>query len=108
VRSPGGLLRWTLLKRPLLTLGRIGLAAWAVSRLLRDDFSFAGKSVLITGGSRGLGLAIARRIVAEGGRVALLARDEDELHRACAELRVLGGEALPLPCDLLDRGQSLG
>ena len=92
----------------LLTLGGIGLASWAVSRLLRDDFSFAGKSVLITGGSRGLGLDIARRIAAEGGRVALLARDEDELAAACTELRALGGEAFAVPCDLLDRGQSLG
>jgi NAD(P)-dependent dehydrogenase (short-subunit alcohol dehydrogenase family) len=92
----------------LLACGGIGLAGWAVSRLLRDDFSFAGKSVLITGGSRGLGLTIARRIAAEGGRVALIARDEAELLRACAELRALGGEALPVPCDLLDRGQSLG
>ena len=92
----------------LLTLGGIGVAAWTVSRLLRDDFSFAGKSVLITGGSRGLGLAIARKIAAEGGRVALLARDEEELRHACKELRTLGGEALAVPCDLLDRGQSLG
>jgi NAD(P)-dependent dehydrogenase (short-subunit alcohol dehydrogenase family) len=92
----------------LFTLGGVGLATWAISRLLRDDFSFAGKSVLITGGSRGLGLAIARRIALEGGRLALLARDDDELARACAELRALGAEALPLPCDLLDRGQSLG
>ena len=92
----------------LLTLGGIGLASWAVSRLLRDDFSFAGKSVLITGGSRGLGLAIARKIAAEGGRLALLARDEDELAAACTELRALGGEAFAVPCDLLDRGQSLG
>jgi NAD(P)-dependent dehydrogenase (short-subunit alcohol dehydrogenase family) len=90
-----------------LTLGGIGVAAWTVSRLARSEFSFAGKSAVITGGSRGLGLAIARKITAEGGRVALLARDEVELARACAELRALGGEALPVPCDLLDRGQSL-
>src|SRR5439155_23388894 len=82
----------------LLVLGGIGLATWAVSRLVRSDFSFAGRSVLITGGSRGLGLAIARKIVAEGGRVALLARDEAELQRASAELRALGGEAFPVPC----------
>jgi short-subunit dehydrogenase len=92
----------------LLTLGGISLAAWTVSRLMRSDFSFAGKSVVITGGSRGLGLAIARQIAQEGGRLALLARDEKELARACAELRALGGEALAVPCDLLDRGQSLG
>ncbi len=91
-----------------LTLGGLGLAAWAISRSFRGDFSFAGKSVLITGGSRGLGLAIARQIAAEGGRLALLARDEEELASACRELRTLGGEAFAVPCDLLDRGQSLG
>ena len=79
----------------LLTLGGIGLASWAVSRLLRDDFSFAGKSVLITGGSRGLGLDIARRIAAEGGRVALLARDEDELAAWYAQWRLPCMQKMP-------------
>lgn len=92
----------------LLTLGGIGLGTWAVSRLVRSTFSFAGKSVLITGGSRGLGLTIARQLATEGARLALLARDQDELNRACAELRGLGGEAFGVPCDLLDRAQSLG
>jgi NAD(P)-dependent dehydrogenase (short-subunit alcohol dehydrogenase family) len=96
------------MKRTLLTLGGIGLATWAAVRLARKDFSFAGKVVIITGGSRGLGLAIARRLAKEGARLALFARDEDELARACAQLRELGGEALAVPCDLLDRGQSLG
>jgi NAD(P)-dependent dehydrogenase (short-subunit alcohol dehydrogenase family) len=96
-------------KRSLLvTLGGIGLATWAVSRLGRNDFSFAGKCVLITGGSRGLGLTIARQLAAQGARVALLARDENELRRACAQLRELGGEAFAVPCDLLDRERSLG
>lgn len=92
----------------LFALGSAGLVIWSAARLLRGNFSFAGKSVLITGGSRGLGLAIARQIVAEGGRVALLARDEGELRRACAQLRDLGGQALAVPCDLLQRDQSLG
>lgn len=91
----------------LLTLGGIGLGTFAVSRLSKSSWTFAGKAVLITGGSRGLGLTIARLIAAEGGRLALLARDEDELQSACAELRELGGEAIAMPCDLLDRGQSL-
>ncbi len=92
----------------LLTLGGIGLGTWAVSRLVRSDYSFMGKSVVITGGSRGLGLTIARRIAMEGARIALLARDKDELDTACRELRGIGAEALAVPCDLLDRGQSLG
>jgi len=96
------------MKRALLTLGGIGLATWAALRLAGKDFSFAGKVVIITGGSRGLGLAIARRLAKEGARLALLARDENELARACTQLHELGGEALAVPCDLLDRGQSLG
>ncbi len=92
----------------LLTLGGIGLASWAIARTWRSDVSFAGRVVIVTGGSRGLGLMIARRLAAEGARLALFARDEDELASACAELRELGGEALAVPCDLLDRDQSLG
>jgi len=91
-----------------LTLGGIGLATWFVSRLVRGEYSFAGKTVVITGGSRGLGLTIARLIAREGGRLALLARNEDELAQACEELRGLGGEAIAVSCDLLDRNQSLG
>ena len=97
------------MKRSLfLVLGGVGLAGWTISRWLRSDYSFTNKTVVITGGSRGLGLTIARRIAAEGGRVALLARDEDELARACDELRKLGGDPMPVSCDLLDRTQSLG
>jgi NAD(P)-dependent dehydrogenase (short-subunit alcohol dehydrogenase family) len=90
------------------TLGGIGLAVWGVGRLLREEFSFTGKSVLITGGSRGLGLTIARQLAMEGARLALVARDEAELAQACDELRGIGGDAIAVPCDLLDRAQSLG
>src|SRR5450432_1012096 len=92
----------------LFVLASAGLAAWGISRLLGEDFSFAGKCVVITGGSRGLGLTIARRLAREGARLALLARDEKELKRACLELEDLGAEAIGVPVDLLDREQSLG
>ena len=88
-----------------LALGGIALASWGVRRLNAAQFSFAGKVCLITGGSRGLGLVLARQIVAEGGRVALLARDLDELRRAHDELVQRGGDVAVVPCDLLDRGQ---
>ena len=52
---------------------------------------FAGRTALITAASRGIGLAIARRIIAEGGRVGITARDEDTLRRAVASL---GGDAV--------------
>jgi len=68
-------------------------------------FSFREKVVLITGGSRGLGLEIARQVCERSGRVAILARDPNELAVARADLAARGGEALTLQCDLLDAAQ---
>ena len=58
-----------------------GFTMWAGLRLLRQSraCSLRGKSVLITGGSRGLGLVLARELLAEGARIAICARDEREL-----------------------------
>ncbi|MGC4080795.1 MAG: SDR family NAD(P)-dependent oxidoreductase [Vicinamibacterales bacterium] len=63
----------------LATIG--GVALW-LERRSRRRFDFAGKVVLITGGSRGLGLVLARGLVEKGARVALMARQRDELDRA--------------------------
>ncbi len=94
-------------KRSLaLALGSVALAGWAVGRALEQRFSFAGKVCLITGGSRGLGLVLARQICRQGGRVALLARDVDELRRASDELAENGCDVATIPCDLLDRQQT--
>lgn len=65
-------------------------------------YDLAGRSVLITGGSRGLGLVLARRLTALDCRVAICARDEDELARARHDLDNRGGEVLPIVCDLTD------
>src|SRR5437763_12256644 len=81
------------------------LGAWLASRAWCSRFSFAGKVALISGGSRGLGLILARQISSEGGKVALLARDADELERAKAELTMRGGEVLAVQCDLFERSQ---
>lgn len=89
---------------PLAAAGA-ALALWGVSRALAPRFSFAGKVCLITGGSRGLGLVLARQICGQGGRVALLARDPDELRRAHDELAANGCDVAVIPCDLLERGQ---
>ena len=90
----------------LLALGGLALAGYAISRTTRRTCSFAGKVVLITGGSRGLGFVLARQFCAEGARVALLARDPDELATARDQLVQRGGNVLTLPCDLLDRAQT--
>ncbi len=72
--------------------------------LLREKVSFEGRTVLLTGGSRGLGLVLARQFLSEGARVILCAREEVELSRARDELESLG-EVLALPCDVSDRVQ---
>lgn len=66
---------------------------------------YRNKVALITGGSRGLGLQIARELCAHGGKVVLLARDENELAQAKSELDRSGTEVLTISCDLSDTAQ---
>jgi NAD(P)-dependent dehydrogenase (short-subunit alcohol dehydrogenase family) len=61
---------------------------------------FAGRVVVITGGSRGLGLVLARRFRAKGARVALLARNDEELRRAAWSLDPNKRNVLPVVCDV--------
>ncbi|HYR21891.1 MAG TPA: SDR family oxidoreductase [Chthoniobacterales bacterium] len=68
-------------------------------------FSYRDKVALISGGSRGLGLEIAKQICARGGKVALLARDNDELARAKSDLERFKTEVLTTQCDLLETAQ---
>lgn len=65
----------------------------------RRVFSFGGKVVVITGGSRGLGLVMARQLAAEGARLVLIARDTDELVRAAQQISSVT-EVLAIPCDV--------
>lgn len=70
--------------RRLLLAGVIG--AVAARRALRTPYDLTGKAVLITGGSRGLGLALAREFLGRGASVTLMARDAAELGRARGRL----------------------
>ena len=83
-------------------------AALVATRLSRARLaiSFEGRVVVITGGSRGLGLVMARLLVEEGARVVLLARDLAELDRARTELEACGrGEVMTLRCDVRRRAE---
>jgi len=71
-----------------------------LARKLWPRASFAGRVVLITGGSRGLGLVLARELVRRGARLAICARDDRELARAQTDLEARGGKVLAIPCDL--------
>jgi NAD(P)-dependent dehydrogenase (short-subunit alcohol dehydrogenase family) len=79
------------------------LAAAGLSRAGRT-ISFERKVVLIFGGSRGLGLVIARELAAEGAHLVLSARDEEELERARAEIAE-HSHVVVVPCDIRDRQQ---
>jgi NAD(P)-dependent dehydrogenase (short-subunit alcohol dehydrogenase family) len=58
------------------------------------------RTILITGGSRGLGLVMARQLVSAGARVAICGRDQDTLDRASDDLNRYGGPVLALRCDM--------
>lgn len=71
----------------------------------RRRYQFQNQVVLLTGGSRGLGLVLARQLARVGARLALCARDGAELARAAAELRGLGAEVFTCVCDVTQRDQ---
>ena len=71
--------------------------------------SLEGKRVFITGGSRGIGLAIAKKIAADGASIAIAAKTAEEnpklpgtTYSAAKEIEAAGGKALPLICDIRD------
>jgi NAD(P)-dependent dehydrogenase (short-subunit alcohol dehydrogenase family) len=80
-------------------------AALVAARLARarHAVSFEDRVVVITGGSRGLGLVLARQFAAEGARVVLLARDLGELERAREDLEARGAQVLTIRCDVRRR-----
>jgi NAD(P)-dependent dehydrogenase (short-subunit alcohol dehydrogenase family) len=71
------------------------------------DLQLTGKHVLVTGGSRGIGLACARAFLAEGARVSLVGRSRANLDAALAALKAEGHGATAYPCDLTDAGAAL-
>jgi short-subunit dehydrogenase len=72
-----------------------------VKRRSQPPVKLRDKVVLITGGSRGLGLAIAREFGKQGARLALCARDANELRNACQQLAMEGIEAVAFPADIV-------
>jgi len=62
-----------------------------------------GKSVLITGGSRGLGKALALQLAAKGAKVAIVARQKAELEEVVAEIKWNGGTAFGIVADVGDK-----
>lgn len=66
---------------------------------------FKDKVVLVTGGSKGIGRAIALAFAEQGSKVVITARGKDALDRVAEEIKAAGGEPLVLTCDVTDGGQ---
>jgi len=90
-------LRWLLLAGAFV-------GAQALARKTRPR-TLAGKNVLVTGGGRGLGLEIARVLVARGAHVAIVARDAAELERALEALREVAAPQVRLVAEVCDLSQ---
>jgi NAD(P)-dependent dehydrogenase (short-subunit alcohol dehydrogenase family) len=89
----------------LLAAGIVG-GALVARRWLKSGYSFRDRCVLITGGSRGLGLVLARQLAREGARLALCARDAEDLERAATDLQSrYRARPVTIACDVTERAQ---
>ena len=97
-------------QKRMLAIGAMGAGMVLAAQMWRrrDPYEFAGRSVVITGGSRGLGLVMARQLADEGARLTLVARDEGELQRAVDDLQTREplAEVLAAPADIRARYQA--
>lgn len=84
-------------------IGGLVLSRFALRAL--NKFKFKDKVVLITGGSRGLGLVMARQLVKQGAKVVVCARKEEELITSAEELSAETQNYLAIPCDITDKVQ---
>jgi len=86
--------------RRALSIAAAAAGAVLIARRWMPRASLRGRVVLITGGSRGLGLVLARRLARKGARIAICARDENELERAREDLAKHGADAFTVTCDV--------
>jgi NAD(P)-dependent dehydrogenase (short-subunit alcohol dehydrogenase family) len=69
------------------------------------DLGLSGRRAIVTGGSKGLGKAIAAELAAEGAAVVICSRNAAELEQTAAELAADGRKVTALPCDVTDAAQ---
>jgi NAD(P)-dependent dehydrogenase (short-subunit alcohol dehydrogenase family) len=91
-----------------LAAGALGVGAALLARSLRASrtIDFHGTSVVITGGSRGLGLLVARELGRQGARLTIAARDRAELDRARHDLEGRGIDATMVVCNVANRDEA--
>jgi NAD(P)-dependent dehydrogenase (short-subunit alcohol dehydrogenase family) len=93
----------TMLAASALTVGA-ALLTRGIRASRRIDFN--GCATLITGGSRGLGLLVARELGRQGARITIAARDQAELQRAREDLAARGIEVTTVVCDVANRDEA--
>jgi len=100
-------MRITARQKQAVALSAVGVGALMAARAWRASraYDFEGKSVVITGGSRGLGLILARELARAGAKLTLIARDEADLQRASEDVRTREpfAEVLVAPADIRKR-----
>ncbi len=96
------------MKTPILLTAAAITAAAAAARasVRRTPDEITGEVAIITGASRGLGLAIARELARHSARLVICARGQDQLEAAEADLLALGAEVTAVRCDLADEGSA--
>lgn len=78
---------------------------------MAQQFSLKGRTIIMSGGSRGIGLAIAKKCAADGANIAICAKTaephpklEGTVYTAAKDIEAAGGQALPIVCDIRDDG----
>jgi short-subunit dehydrogenase len=100
------------MNKPLALLG-LGLGSMLafrkyLHRQAEKDYLYQKKVVFITGASRGLGLVLARQLATQNARLAICARNEEELQKAKSYLQEqYAAEVLAIPCDITNKQQVL-
>jgi NAD(P)-dependent dehydrogenase (short-subunit alcohol dehydrogenase family) len=93
-------------KSILLAVAAVGAGIGIRTALrMRREYDLNNRVVLITGGSRGLGLLLAREFGRQSARIAICARDSEELARAKQDLAGYGIDAMTVTCDMTDVDQ---
>lgn len=85
-----------------------GVGVLMVANALYREFTrfrLEGKVVLVTGGSRGLGLVLARALAARGAKLAICARSADKIELARQQLERTGAEVMARTADVTDQAQ---
>ena len=95
------------MRRHAALMGAGMLAGMAGMRAFQNrKYDWKGTVAFVTGGSRGLGLLVAREFAARGCRVAICARDPEELERGAAQLRSFSPDVFTVPADVTIREEA--